>query len=185
MHVFSGWSTEPSRSSVRSGATSRRSYRLSSICAPPASTGQSLSSDGPERWELTSAGGILRMRSSALSSLASAMVTNLVTPALALRTQLIVSDTATTVVRDAPLCCCPSAPTGLAIMSTPHVICCVSKTRGEFGQRRRSAGAAEGTELLQALFVQLSTAADAVLSSPLGWPTRYSHTYRLGKRRAE
>ena len=60
-----------------------------------------------------------------------------------------------------------------------------SKTGGEFGQRRRSAGAAEGTELLQALFVQLSAAADAVLSSPLGWPTRYSHTYRLEKRRAE
>ena len=60
-----------------------------------------------------------------------------------------------------------------------------SKTGGEFGQRRRSAGAAEGTELLQALFVQLSAAADAVLSSPLGWPTRYSHIYRLEKRRAE
>ena len=45
--------------------------------------------------------------------------------------------------------------------------CCIlfwSKTGGEFGQRRRSAGAAEGTELLQALFVQLSAAADAVLS---------------------
>ena len=38
-----------------------------------------------------------------------------------------------------------------------------SKTGGEFGQRRRSAGAAEGTELLQALFVQLSAAADAPL----------------------
>ena len=36
-----------------------------------------------------------------------------------------------------------------------------SKTGGEFGQRRRSAGAAEGTELLQALFVQLPAAADA------------------------
>ena len=70
--------------------------------------------------------------------------------------------------------------------STPA--CCIlfwSKTGGEFGQRRRSAGAAEGTELLQALFVQLSAAADAVLSSPLGWPTRYSHIYRLEKRRAE
>ena len=44
--------------------------------------------------------------------------------------------------------------------------CCIlfwSKTGGEFGQRRRSAGAAEGTELLQALFVQLSAAADAPL----------------------
>ena len=44
--------------------------------------------------------------------------------------------------------------------------CCIlfwSKAGGEFGQRRRSAGAAEGTELLQALFVQLSAAADAPL----------------------
>ena len=38
-----------------------------------------------------------------------------------------------------------------------------SKTGGEFGQRHRSAGAAEGTELLQALFVQLSAVADAPL----------------------
>ena len=43
-----------------------------------------------------------------------------------------------------------------------------SKTGGEFGQRRRSAGAAEGTELLQALFVQLSAAADAVLPNRFG-----------------
>ena len=61
-----------------------------------------------------------------------------------------------------------------------------SKTGGEFGQRRRSAGAAEGTELLQALFVQLSAAADAVLSSRFGWPTRYSHSIsvRSADRRA-
>ena len=53
------------------------------------------------------------------------------------------------------------------------------------GQRRRNAGAAEGTELLQVLFVQLSAAADAVLSSRSGRPTRYPHTYRLEKRRGE
>ena len=50
---------------------------------------------GAERWELTSAGGILRIKSSALSSLASAMVTNLVTPALVLALSSSVFDTAT------------------------------------------------------------------------------------------
>ena len=55
------------------------------------------------------------------------------------------------------------------VIARGRVSCCIlfwSKTGGEFGQRRRSAGAAEGTELLQALFVQLSAAADAWAGQP-------------------